>query len=83
MEQLRARKRRGRAGGLVTSTEFGLEAESEEDLGSQQVLEYGRRPCAIIDEEEVPDSEEEVVTKEPGVRHAEGVAKPAIEEFVF
>ena len=51
-----------------------------EGLDSPLVLEYGRRPCTIIDDDEHPDAEEEVVTEEPGVRHAEGVAEPAIEE---
>jgi len=62
-----ARTRR-RAGGCVTSTEIELEAESDEHIDSPPVLEYGRRPCAIIDEkDEAPDSEEVVVPEEPGV----------------
>ena len=66
-----------------------MEAESVDDLESLQVLEYGRRPCAPIDEEEVPDTEEDVVTEEPGVRHVEesgrleGVAEPNIEVSFF
>ena len=60
-----------------------MEAESVDDLDSLQVLEYGRRPCAPIDEEEVPDTEEEVVTEEPGVRHVEGVAEPNMEVSLF
>ena len=57
-----------------------MEANPAEEPDSPPVLEYGRRPCTIIDDDEHPDAEEEVVTEEPGVRHAEGVAEPAIEE---
>ncbi len=56
-----------------------MEAESAEVLDS---LEYGRRTCSIIDEDEVPDPEE-VMTEEPGVRHAEGVAEPNMEVSFF
>ena len=65
---------------LARVVDVWFEAESAEDLDSPPVLEYGRRPCTIIDDDERPDAEEEVVTEEPGVRHAEGVAEPAIEE---
>ena len=60
-----------------------MEAESAESLDSLPVLENGRRPCAIIDDEERPDAEEDVVTEEPGVRHVEGVAEPNIEVSFF
>ena len=53
------------------------------EVDSPPVFEYGRRPCAIIDEHEVLDPEEEVVPEDPGVRHVEGVTEPAIEESFF
>ena len=65
--------------------EFGLEANAAEEPDTSPVLEYGRRPRAINDEHEDPDTEEEVVPRveDPGVRHAECVAEPAIEESFF
>ena len=67
--------------------EFGLEANAAEEPDSPPVLEYGRRPRAINDEHEDPDTEEEVVPRveDPGVpvQHAECVAEPAIEESYF
>ena len=58
-----------------------MEANPAEEPDSPPVLEYGRRPRAINDEHEDPDTEEEV--EDPGVRHAECVAEPAIEESFF
>ena len=65
--------------------EFGLEANADEEPDSPLVLEFVRRPRAINDEHEDPDTEEEVVPRveDPGVRHAECVAEPAIEESLF
>ena len=65
--------------------ELGLEANPAEEPDSPPVLEYGRRPRAINDEHEDPDTEEKVVPRveDPGVRHAECVAEPAIEESFF
>ena len=72
-----------------------MEANPAEEPDSPPVLEYGRRPRAINDEHEDPDTEEEVVPRvedpgevvprveDPGVRHAECVAEPAIEESFF
>ena len=60
-----------------------MEVDSAEQPDSPQVFEYGRRPCAIIDKHEGLDPEEEVGPENPGVRHAEGVAEPAIEESFF
>ena len=43
----------------------------------------GSVPCAIIDEDEVPDTEEGVMAEEPGERHVDVVAEPAIEKSLF
>jgi hypothetical protein len=61
-------------------TEF--EAESAGDFNSQ-AHEYGRRPCAIPDEDDATDTEEEVAPEEPGVRHAEDVGGPNMQASFF
>ncbi len=50
-----------------------------EEPDSPPGLEYGRRPRAINDENEDPDTEGEVMPRveDPGVRHAKCVAEPA------
>jgi len=62
-----------------------LEANPAEEPDSPPVLEYGRRPRAINDEHEDPDTEEEVVPRveDPGVRHADCVSELAFEESFF
>ena len=60
-----------------------MEAESAGDPDPPPVLEYGRRHCAIIDQDEVPDTEEGVMAEEPGEQHVDVVAEPAIEESLF
>ena len=68
------------AGNERRRTEF--EAESAGDLNSQ-AHEYGRRPCAISDEDDATDTEEEVAPEEPGVRHAEDVGGPNMQASFF
>ena len=50
---------------------------------NSQAHDHGRRPCAIPDEDDAIDTEEEVAPEEPGARHAEDVGGQNMQASFF